>query len=1247
MLFNRGDFVPLTPHAFWTLLSSIFGLAAVVWIGRMIETLQQHRRKDGPLSDLVENSGDFMGIAAPDGTVTYLNRRGLEMVGLRGLQNAVGRKVEEFVVPEFRQAFREEFLVVVEQGKALEYLGRLQHFRQEDRLIEVDCHLFPIHDPKTRSVTSVAWSARDVTEKRRRETERSRLAAITESSPDAIVQVGNRGQISTWNHAAKKLYGYNEDEVKGQSIKIIVSSKGPGNFQKITDRLAAGEVIPEYDTIHRRKDGSEVDIAATFFPFFDDEGKTIGAAMISRDVSERKRIERELQESEARFRASFERAPIGVALADADFRFLKVNQAFCDMLGYSEEELLDKTFLDITHPEDVDMDAESSAKVFRGEIPHFRIEKRYIHKSGEIVCAELSASIIFDEQGNVLHGIGMMQDITKRKKAEGELEASRRLAEQRLVELEQLYAAAPVGLCTIDRDLRYVRINENLAARNGKTVSDHLGRTIFEMAPRTADFVAPLLQQVFDTAKPVLDVQIPRDNSDTHDWLANYHPQISRAGEVTGVSVVVQDVSHLKETERQLEESRSLAERSLAELDQLYQTSPVGLVMFDRDLRYVRINERLAAINGKPVEEHIGRTLMDIAPDAAEQVQELMTRVMETGEPVLNVPLRIAAPAEPETVRDWELNYYPAHSDSGEIVGVGITVQEVTAVKEAERVLKRDRAQLEKLVTERTRELAHANQKLRAEIAERNQAEKALRKTEQELTRVISSIPDSLWSATFNAKGNQEVHFVSPVIEKITGHPPESLSRGFADWIKVVHPADRPGLEQAGAGLLTGETSDLDEEYRVVRKDGSICWVREQISAQHLENGSIQVHGIISDITARKFAEAQRSQAELELRQSQKLKAVGVLAGGIAHDFNNILTAISNYTYLSSQLVEDESKVGQNLAQVLQACERAGDLVKQILTFSREGEQPLKPLHISSVVKEALKLVRASIPSSIDIRQSIDPECGSVLADLIQIQQIVINLCTNSYQSIGAKSGVLEVRLEPVSVDAEFAAKRSGLKAGDFVCLTVRDTGGGIDPELQERIFEPFFTTKQVGEGTGLGLSVVHGIVTRHDGSIFLQSTPGLGSTFQIYLPRLQSSEADPGKPAKQEESRRARVLFVDDEKSLVETSQLILQSLGYEATALTSSAEALERFRKAPHDYDLVISDITMPEYSGIDLARLMLEIRPDLPIILVTGYSQLVSEEKAAEMGVRAVLLKPYRIPELAEEIKRALPVRQSAHG
>ncbi|MFW6240550.1 MAG: ATP-binding protein, partial [Thermodesulfobacteriota bacterium] len=389
---------------------------------------------------------------------------------------------------------------------------------------------------------------------------------------------------------------------------------------------------------------------------------------------------------------------------------------------------------------------------------------------------------------------------------------------------------------------------------------------------------------------------------------------------------------------------------------------------------------------------------------------------------------------------------------------------------------------------------------------------------------------------------------------------------------------------------------------------------------------------LFSDLTPGKRLEAQ-------LRQAQKMESIGTLAGGIAHDFNNILFPIMGYAEMAREELTEDSGPGAYLREILRATGRARDLVNQILAFSRQTEQEIRPLQVQPILKEALHLLRASIPSSIDIRRHIDAHCGAVLGDPSQIHQIVMNLCTNAYHAMQPGGGRLGVGLEEVDISASDADENLNLSPGRYVRLTVSDTGGGIPPVDLERIFEPYYTTKEQGKGTGLGLAVVHGIARRSGGTVTVYSEVGKGATFHVFLPRI-SSEAAPVSGVEQPlPTGNERILVVDDEAPITGMLEQMLTRLGYTVTVRTQSQDALNLFRKNPDRFDLVLTDMTMPGLDGVQLTRALLEQRPGLPIILCTGFSESVSEEEARAAGVRAYLMKPVVRSQLARAIREAL--------
>jgi|GEM_PF-395638 len=385
-------------------------------------------------------------------------------------------------------------------------------------------------------------------------------------------------------------------------------------------------------------------------------------------------------------------------------------------------------------------------------------------------------------------------------------------------------------------------------------------------------------------------------------------------------------------------------------------------------------------------------------------------------------------------------------------------------------------------------------------------------------------------------------------------------------------------------------------------------------------------------------AEKEKAELTRQLNQAQKMEAIGTLAGGIAHDFNNILSGVIGYTEIT-KMKNSQPMLNRYLDQVLSACERAKNLVAQILTFSRVTELERRPVDISSITRETVKLLRATIPSTIEIRHRSSSDVHAVLADPTQIHQVLINLCTNAAHAMREKGGVLEIELQNVEITPKMTKARLAVSPGAYVMLTVSDTGVGIAPEFMYRIFDPFFTTKEKGEGTGLGLSVAYGIVKEFEGSITVESEPGVGTTFIVCLPaitNLPEASPEPGEPMV---GGSERILFVDDEAILMEMGCDILEELGYRVTGVTSSTEALELFRAQPDQFDLVMTDMTMPGMTGGELSQEILQIRADLPIILCTGLSEMINEEKAKAMGIREFAMKPLSLRNIAQLTRKAL--------
>ena len=559
----------------------------------------------------------------------------------------------------------------------------------------------------------------------------------------------------------------------------------------------------------------------------------------------------------------------------------------------------------------------------------------------------------------------------------------------------------------------------------------------------------------------------------------------------------------------------------------------------------------------------------------------------------------------------------------------------------------------------RTRDQAeHSNEILSSEIAYRHTVEKALVTHRDQLEALIEArtaevktsearyrylaenITDVIWAMELDGS---RFSYMSSSVQQFRGYSPEEAVRLSLEETVTLESAqlaqrvieEELRLDQTGTAD-PHRSRTLEIEHRC--KDGSTKWAEVRGSfVRDAQGKAIGLLGITRDISERKKMEQEKHHLESQLLHAQKMEAMGTLAGGIAHDFNNILGAILGYAELAITQIAPNHKVRSYLEEVLTASLRAKELVKQILTFSRRSSSQREAVDLTMIVKEALKMLRATLPATIEIRSAFEVEAAVVFADATQLHQVVMNLCANAEYAMRQDGGILEVQLTAVELTHISVVEFPSLKPGTYLQLRIRDTGQGIPAKVLERIFEPFFTTKGKGEGTGLGLAVVHGVIVGHGGHIAVSSTKGQGTTFTILLPRL-----DVVLPAQPEQEAgwpkgSGRVLFVDDEEMLARWGEQLLTQLGYTVVAKTNPHEAMALFRREADQFDLIVTDQTMPAMSGEAFARALLAIREDIPIILCTGFSHNITAEKAAHLGFRAFLMKPVNAAALAHTIKK----------
>jgi PAS domain S-box-containing protein len=440
-----------------------------------------------------------------------------------------------------------------------------------------------------------------------------------------------------------------------------------------------------------------------------------------------------------------------------------------------------------------------------------------------------------------------------------------------------------------------------------------------------------------------------------------------------------------------------------------------------------------------------------------------------------------------------------------------------------------------------------------------------------------------------------------------------------------------------------------EQLYR--RKNGSIMIARQRVRAIRDADGKpLFLEGLAEDITQERLAEQKAKQLQSKLLASKKREAIGILAGGIAHDFNNLLSPIIGFAELSVCELPEKSKLRSNIDQILTAAGRARDLARQILTFSHQENQERRPVLLQSLVQEAVQLLRHSLPATVEIRTHIDEFCNPVLADPSQIQQVIMNLGTNAFHAMKEDGGVLDIRMRAHErVSTPFTGFPDA-GPGPYVEIAVADTGCGVDPKLIEKVFDPYFTTKAAGEGTGLGLSMVHGIVTNHGGAIAVESKSGEGTTFRIYIPSLATESEDVLESVEETISlgQRQRILLVDDEIQILEMLEDMMVFCNYDVVTAAGAEQALSTVRSSPESIDLVITDLTMPKMSGVQLAREIVGIRPEMPIILCTGFIDALDQTQVRDASIRKLLLKPVGMKALSTAIREVLEeVREEKGG
>jgi len=726
-----------------------------------------------------------------------------------------------------------------------------------------------------------------------------------------------------------------------------------------------------------------------------------------------------------------------------------------------------------------------------------------------------------------------------------------------------------------------------------------LGRNALDLVtPQDRGMAQQRLEEVVALPGQTLSLQVRlvRKNGDLI-WTEHSGTNLLAEESVAAVVVNFRDITGQKRFEQMLRENEERAQRELAELEHIYHTAPVGLCLIGTDLRYLRINERLAAMNGVRSGEHLGRTVWEVMPDAAPLFAPLLERIIASGLPVLDWHFRSGKTGAGEP-RDLLASYYAVTAASGKAIGVAGVVQDITELKRVER---------------------------------------ALRESEQRFRALIENSADGFILLDSHGK---LLYSGPPVL----GYESQELRSG--SMLDLIHLDERARLPVAFAAFRERRGAVATSEHRVRHKDGSWRWI-EAVSKNLLDDPVIA--GIVvnyRDVTERKRLEEQ-------FRQTQKLESIGVLAGGVAHDFNNLLTGVLGNATLALDLLRPEHAAAPHVSEVIKAADSAAHLTRQLLAYSGKGRFVIQPVSLSDLTREMTALVRTSIPRTVELRLQLADNLPPVEADRGQLQQLIMNLVINGAESIPPeKPGSVSVATSVQSIDlaAERAASAGSASSGGgfeagvgelapgvYVSLEVSDTGRGMDVETQSKIFDPFFTTKF--SGRGLGLSAVLGIVRGHKGAIRVRSAPGQGATFQVLLPASGRVALKEGREAGPGDLRgTGTILVADDEAFVRRTAKSALERQGYQVLLAENGREAMDLLRGNPL-VDLVLLDLTMPLLGGEDALRELRSLRPDVKIVLSSGFNEAEAIQRFAGQRLAGFIQKPYSAAQLAEKVKTVL--------
>ncbi len=941
---------------------------------------------------------------------------------------------------------------------------------------------------------------------------------------------------------------------------------------------------------------------------FDQQGTLIRGGGTIRDITEQKNAQEAMRKEHALLQAVVEGTSDIVFVKDPNGKYVLINSAGAMLAGKAIEDILGKTDAQLFSTEGHSLFTEKDQDVLKMNTAcSFEVE--VVNHDAVSRTFLVTKELVVDAGWGIEGILGIARDITFRK-----------VAELTIQEREKRYRAIMDNaydlIAEVDETGTFLYASPNFKEVLGYDRKALLGTTIFAFVhPQDLERVTAEFHKSFLSQGVGRSVYRYRHVEGDYRWFESTGRVYQTAlGERRGV-IVSRDITDRKKSEEALE---AIVKSTVSPgnpgffqslVHELAQPLRVPMVLLAERVQdhgsFLRV---LALWNGDHFEPGFE---YDFRKGPCEEVLDGETVYVTHGAQGLF--------PHSQTIQRFGIQGYfgtPLLSSQEEVVGhLAILDQKPLILSSQEQSLVRVFA-------------ARAGAEL-----ERKCAQEALQESRERYRALYDQTP----LMYFTVDSSLKVLSVNQFGADLLGYSiPELVGQSI---LKVVYPEDHAIFQIEMKQCLESDLNSFRIEFRKVKKDGQLLWVKETVQQRIDPHQGEMLLLSCEDITDRKRAEEALVRSEKQLRHTQKMEAVGTLAGGIAHDFNNILGAILGYAELATTQVGNNQQLAGYLDEVLTAGHRAKELVKQILAFSRRSDQERQAIDLHVIVEESLRLLRATVPATIEIRAQESSDTAVVFADSTQIQQVVMNLCANAEHAMRENGGILDISLSTVELGEQGSSEFPDVKPGRYVRLTVGDTGQGISPYLLERIFEPFFTTKVSGEGTGLGLAVVHGIVVGHGGGISVRSEVGEGTTFIVLLPKLDLEILPHTKVAVDWPRGTGRILFVDDEEMLAKWGEQLLTHLGYSVVAMTNPHEALELFRDQSGQFEVVVTDQAMPTMNGEAFARALLEVREDIPIILCTGFSHTMTADKAKLLGIREFLMKPVNGVVLAELLQSLL--------